>query len=274
MIRSKIVSFLRHLHKQLRLRILRAVGEDPDFIARQKQWGTPSFEGDALRTYLKNMAWMQEPRFREAYETGFNSGHHYTNQPDLHLEWRIHVILWAAEQALHYPGDFVECGVNTGIFSLSVCKYLDFGKLPRQFYLFDTFSGIPESQMSETERPKRLKENRDFYRDCFDRAQENFAPWSNTRLIRGLVPDTLATVNIQQVAYLSIDMNIAKPEREALEYFWPKLVPGGVVVLDDYGWINYAEQKATIDEFARIKGLNICTLPTGQGIIVKPLASL
>jgi hypothetical protein len=88
------------------------------------------------------------------------------------------------------------------------------------------------------------------------------------------VPDTLATVNIQQVAYLSIDMNIAKPEREALEYFWPKLVPGGVVVLDDYGWINYAEQKATIDEFARIKGLNICTLPTGQGIIVKPLASL
>lgn len=265
-----IRSILRRLRQKLRPLLLQAAGEDPDFLARQKQWGPPSFEGDALRTYCKNVSWMQEPRFREAYETGFNSGHRYSHLPDLHLEWRIHVILWAAQQALHHPGDFVECGVNTGIFSLTVCKYLDFAKLPRRFYLFDTFAGIPESQMSATERTHRLKENRDFYQDCFDIARQNFSPWPNTQLVRGLVPDTLSNVDIQQVAYLSIDMNIAKPERDALEFFWPKLVSGGVIVLDDYGWKNYAEQKATIDEFANAHGIQICTLPTGQGIIVKP----
>jgi predicted O-methyltransferase YrrM len=72
------------------------------------------------------------------------------------------------------------------------------------------------------------------------------------------------------VAYLSLDMNIAAPERAALEHFWPKLVRGGVIVLDDYGWAAYSEQKASMDEFAAAHGIQVCCLPTGQGLIVKP----
>ncbi len=53
--------------------------------------------------------------------------------------------------------------------------------------------------------------------------------------MRGKVPESLATVEIERVAYLSLDMNIAYPEIEALKHFWPKLVPGAIVVLDDYG---------------------------------------
>ena len=78
------------------------------------------------------------------------------------------------------------------------------------------------------------------------------------------------TVSIEKIAYLSLDMNIAAPERAALEHFWPKLVSGGVIVLDDYGWAAHVEQKATIDEFAAARGIQVCCLPTGQGLIIKP----
>jgi len=266
-----IKSTVKRLRGGIRPLLLKLAGEDAAEVSKLRQWGSPSFEGDAMRTYYKDMSWMTDPRFQEAYQTGFNSGHKFSKViSELRLEWRLHIILWAAQQALHHEGDFVECGVNTGIFSLAICQYLNFSALPRKFYLFDTYEGIPESQMSSTEREKRNKENAAFYEDCWAIAQRNFAPWPNAQLVKGLVPDSLATVPVEKVAYLSIDMNIAKPERDALEYFWPRLSSGGVVILDDYGWENYREQKSTLDEFAKAQNVTICCLPTGQGLLVKP----
>jgi hypothetical protein len=80
----------------------------------------------------------------------------------------------------------------------------------------------------------------------------------------------LHSVNIDKVCYLSIDMNIAYPERKAIEHFWPKLSPGAFVVLDDYGFYGYEEQMATLDQFAESVGVKILALPTGQGLIIKP----
>ena len=65
-------------------------------------------------------------------------------------------------------------------------------------------------------------------------------------------------------------MNIAAPERAALEHFWPKLVSGAVVVLDDYGGINRPLQRQYADEFAAEVKVPILVLPTGQGLLLKP----
>ena len=55
-------------------------------------------------------------------------------------------------------------------------------------------------------------------------------------------------------------MNIACPERAAIEFFWDKLSPGAPVVLDDYAWEDYSEQKAALDDFAHTRGVEILTL--------------
>lgn len=73
-----------------------------------------------------------------------------------------------------------------------------------------------------------------------------------------------------RVCYLSLDMNCAAPEIAAAEYFWDKLVPGAVIVLDDYGWQKHDEQQPAFDRFAREKGVMVLLLPTGQGLIFKP----
>ena len=64
-------------------------------------------------------------------------------------------------------------------------------------------------------------------------------------------------------------MNSVKPEMSALEYFWQKIVSGGIIVLDDYGYPGCIEQKNAHDAFARAKGTMILSLPTSQGLIVK-----
>jgi hypothetical protein len=233
----------------------------------------PSYDGDGMRIWGRNVGFLEDPAFVKAYRAGIHSGHKFSGagrSADLHLEWRAHVCCWAAAHARLLPGDFVECGVNTGIFSLAVCHYIDFNATGKSFYLFDTFRGIPEEQMSAGERAARLETNRRVYEECYEVARQNFAPFPKALLVRGPVPATLASVAIEKVCYLSLDMNIAAPERAAIEFFWDKLSPGGVVVLDDYGWIVHSEQKATLDEFAKGKGVPIATLPTGQGLLLKP----
>jgi hypothetical protein len=232
------------------------------------------YDHDCLKNYNKNMSWLREPAFVEAYRAGNDSGHKIGraagSNDDIHIEWRVHTACWAARHALHLPGDFVECGVNTGILSLAICNYIRFNETGRSFYLYDTFKGIPEEQMLPSERPGRSMENESLYEECFETARRNFAPFPKARLIRGMVPDTLTQVAIEKVCYLSIDMNIAYPEIAAIEYFWDKLVSGAIVLLDDYGWAAYYEQQLAWDAFASRKGVAIATLPTGQGLLIKP----
>lgn len=240
------------------------------------------YSADSLHVVGKNLDFLADPRFIQAYQRGMSSGHKIGRPKgstlDIHVEWRVYTCCWAASQASRLPGDFVECGVNTGICSLAICEYLNLAQpttpettnKDRMFWLFDTFEGIPEDQMTNEEKAHSLRQNEKFYEDCWDLACRNFAPYPNTRLVRGRVPESLHTVSIERVAYLSIDMNIVEPEIAAIEFFWDRLVPGALVVLDDYGWQPHRAQYEAMNRFAESHGAEIYALPTGQGLLIKP----
>ena len=233
-----------------------------------------NYNSDSLMVFNKNVSFLRNEAFLQAYRAGVYSGHKMGRKSgigeDIHIEWRVHVACWAAARARQLEGSFVECGVNTGILSLAVCHGIDFNATGKDFFLFDTFCGIPEEQMAAQERPQRIHENQEIYEECYDLACRNFACFPRAHLVRGRVPGTLTMVNIEKVCYLSIDMNIAEPEIAAMEYFWDKLVPGATVILDDYGWAGYELQQEEHNHFAASKGVPILLLPTGQGLIIKP----
>ena len=237
--------------------------------------GVPSYDADYLTVWHKNTDFLSERRFIEAYRAGMDSGHKIGrpagSREDIHVEWRIHICCWAAWHAKQLPGDFVECGTNTGIMSLAVSHYIDLNATGKSFFLFDTFCGIPDEQITPRERLLgRAQENVQQYEDCYERTQANFRPFPKARLVRGRVPESLSAVAIERVCYLCLDMNIVVPELAAIEHFWDKLVPGAPVILDDYGWLSFSAQKEAMDAFAARKGVRIANLPTGQGLLLKP----
>jgi hypothetical protein len=219
---------------------------------------------DGLAT-AHNADFVREPRFARAYRKGEETGSWGAAQ----VHWRAYVACWAAERATQLEGDFVECGVNRGGLSRTVMEYIDFRSMKdRKFYLLDTYEGLAEQYISEDE--KRLGRTAGGYADCYDAVKETFRPFENAVIIKGTVPDTLAEVKGEKVAYLSIDMNCAEPEIAAVEFFWDKLVSGAATVLDDYGWADHIVQKHAFDEFARRRSVPILGLPTGQAVILKP----
>src|SRR5712691_10821401 len=159
----------------------------------------PVYDSDNLTVRYKHLPFLQNPRFMSAYRRG-------TTGTDFHIEWRVAVICWAAQHGAALAGDFVECGVNTGIFSLALCEYVGLNALDKSLYLFDTFSGIPDEQMSAGERLGRTGPHAVPYDECYEKTRASFAPFPRATLVRGRVPETLSTVAIERVCYLSIDM--------------------------------------------------------------------
>lgn len=223
-----------------------------------------TYNQDRLLTQ-NNCDFIRDKRFALAYSKG-EATDSWWNVP---IHWRIHVMFWAATRALGLEGDFVECGVNRGGFSSAIMEYIGFRELKgRKYYLLDTFNGLVDELISEEERKNGIRAGQ--YDECFDDVKETFKDFDNVVLIRGIVPDTLPMVSAEKVCYLSLDMNCAKPEIEAVEYFWDKLVSGAAVIMDDYGFTEYAIQKREYDRFAERKGVPILSLPTGQGLMIKP----
>lgn len=253
---NKKAGFLRNLAT-----VIRCIGA-PNKFYRLKE--IPStYNQDCLITLGQNTEDLHEKRFSDAWEASKNL---FPNgaQP----LWRSYVCCWAAEHAMRIEGDFVECGVNRGGLSRAIVQYVDFNSTDRDFYLFDTYCGLPETHVSRDEQDL-LAHHREIYYDCFEEAKQTFKAYPRVHLIKGTVPETLSQVKTEKVAYLSIDMNCAMPEVEALRFFWDKLTTGAVVVLDDYGWLPHHVQKHSIDALAAEIGFSVLTMPTGQGLIIK-----
>jgi hypothetical protein len=242
-------------------KIIRCIGAPNKFI----HFPDPTYAQDALVT-RHNADFMVEPRFAESYRLGKATGSWPGGEP----AWRTYVACWAAQKAVNLEGDFVECGVNRGGMSRAICHYVGFEKLPKLFWLLDTYHGLDEGLINEEERGQGRTAHRDYYTECYGAVQETFKSYPGVRVVQGIIPDTLSQVTAEKVSYLSIDMNCVAPEIAAAEFFWDKLVSGAVMVLDDYGFELHEPQKRAFDAFAEKRGVQVLSMPTGQGLIFKP----
>jgi len=221
----------------------------------------PTYDEDGLFTN-HNCDFMEDPLFKQSYNLGFSTG----SIGNWHLHWRIYILCYFAERAKHMDGDFVECGTNKGLAARAIINYIDLPKTNKNFFLMDTFNGLVDEYKTETEKNSNLVG----YDECYQEVKEIFSEFDNVIIVRGAIPESLIEVKTQKISFIHIDMNCAKPEIDAGEYFWDKIIPSGVVLLDDYAYPGYIDQKHAWDNFAKEKGIQILSIPTGQGLIIKP----
>ena len=217
------------------------------------------FVNDMLIALERNAGFLDDARFMQAFSEAAR------NPQEKSLVWRLHVLAWAADHCRRLPGDFVECGVYEGFSTAVLARFLDFAKLPKRWFLYDTFSGVPEHQLNSfATNPGRYADP-----DLYERAVKRFEPWPNIRVVRGQVPEVLQEHAPERVAFLHIDMNSADAELGALEQLFGRVVKGGMVILDDYGWTYHREQMYVEDAFFQRLDYRVLELPTGQGLVIK-----
>jgi Methyltransferase domain len=146
----------------------------------------------------------------------------------------------------------------------AICQYLDWRS--RSFYLFDTFR--PTTPDSAGIQSLTGSVNR-FYATESRAVADNFDEWPGVELVVGTIPATLNQRSIDQVAFIHIDLNHPAAEEAAVRHFWPRIVTGGIMIFDDYGFQGFEAQRESADRLGRELGFSVLTSPTGQGVVVK-----
>lgn len=205
-------------------------------------------------TYGKNLGFLWDQGFEKAVSD--NS----LDDTDRCTVWRKAVHYWAGQHCLHLTGDFVECGVWRGTSVAIICQALGFDKCGKTWWLYDVFDH------KDGDLHGKLP---DMGEDLYDYVVRRFQQYSNVRIVKGYVPDSFVQGIPEQISLLHIDMNNAPAEMAALKAMWDRVVPGGIVLLDDYGWVGYVEQTLAERTFFAQRGYSVLELPTGQGLVLK-----
>ncbi len=157
---------------------------------------------------------------------------------------------------LGIEGDIVECGVYRGG-SAAVLGWsmLQIGGA-RKLWLFDSFAGMPPASEHDGEFSRSLEGtyvgSEELTRQLLARA--GVGP-SRYEIVTGMYADTFTTIEAPPTALLHVDCDFYEPVKLTLEKFYPRVAPGGFVVLNDYG--IYKGARAATDEFIAEHGLSL-----------------
>jgi O-methyltransferase len=179
---------------------------------------------------------------------------------------RRYALLQAVQHLVqrHIEGTMVECGVwHGGSMMLVANELAALGSTERELYLFDTFEGMTsptamdqdwtgadaESRMKQDEA---LRETSHMW--CVSplaNVERNMAktgyPKDRIHLVQGRVEDTIPAQAPAQIALLRLDTDWYESTRHELAHLYDRLVPGGIVIIDDYGYWQGARK--AVDEF-------------------------
>ncbi len=157
------------------------------------------------------------------------------------------------------PGDIVECGVFRGGSMMAAAMVLAEYDERRMIYLFDTFDGMPppgpedfDTAGNHASALMALEERAvgDVWSFCAAPDVECNMKSTNYRsfkLIAGLVEDTVPEKAPEKIAVLRLDTDWYASTKHELEHLYPRIVPGGALIIDDYG--HWRGAKRAVDEY-------------------------
>jgi len=179
--------------------------------------------------------------------------------------------IYALYKAVEYlsqagiAGDIVECGVWRGgsmmCAALALLKAQDAG---RQLYLYDTYEGMVAPGTSDVDinglpastqlaEESRSANSMIWAYAALETVRKNMLstgyPPRKITYIRGAVEETIPQTIPERIALMRLDTDWYSSTRHELEHLFPRLVPGGVIVIDDYGHWQGARQ--AVDEYFR-----------------------
>ena len=183
------------------------------------------------------------------------------------IRYRAYIACWAAAKGRLLPGDFVECGVNLGGLSRTAMEYTDFNATTKQFWLLDTYCGIPEEQLATRQRTTMSSVARKPVRQSGRDVPRIPAGEDRSRIGASDAP-----AGHRGQSLLPVDRHeLCRAGNRRCGVFLGQVVPRcGHGVRRLRVQRVYAKQRHAFDEFCRHRSVQVLCLPTGQGLIFKP----
>ena len=156
------------------------------------------------------------------------------------------------------PGDMAEVGVYQGCSARLISEASN----GRTLHLFDTFEGLPCPESRET---GHLREKQ--YNSPLDRVKAYLADRPNVHFHPGFFPATAAGMENARFSFVHLDVDLKSSTRACLDFFYPRLVPGGAIMTHDYSYLDGVRE--AFAEFTGGHAMQLIELPTSQAILIR-----
>ncbi len=213
---------------------------------------SPVFAADNMILIGKICGFLKEERF-------VNLANKFFKDDTLHssIVWRVHLLASAINSCKDLEGDFIEFGCYDAKVAEFLIEYNNIASLKKSFYLYDIFDN-PPTDRGPLHSP-----------ELFDNVSKRMSKYDFVKVIPGLLPGTFENNIPDKIAFVHLDLNSAKTEISLLRVFFENMVPGGIIILDDYGTMGYEQQYTEEKIFFANLGYDVFEFPTGGGMVIK-----
>ena len=152
-------------------------------------------------------------------------------------------------------GDFAECGCWKGHSTYIVASILSDRGFANEFHVFDSFEGGLSEKHPQDKNKLRdettsdMTQQKQVFASSKGEVERTLAEFPFVKLYEGWIPDRFDEVEARQFCFVHVDVDLYQPTLNCLEFFYPRLSSGGVVVVDDYGYSAFPGAKRAVDEF-------------------------
>ena len=119
------------------------------------------------------------------------------------------------------------------------------------FFLVDSFEGL--SEILEEDKPENIniyQSQKGDLKSNISNVENLFTDFDNVHILKGWIPEIFNILEpSNKYKFVHIDVDLYEPTLKSLEFFYPRLVEGGIIVCDDYNSKHFSGSKKAWDEF-------------------------
>ena len=193
--------------------------------------------------------------FGELHEISVPRGVIPAASPDTASSANINVILDLVDTVTEVEGDVAECGVFRGATLIPIARYVLETGCGRRVFGFDSFQGFGEEvavDLALGGKEDAFKRPRGFAETSYDLVWGKALKFGVDRcleVIPGFFRESLVRVADRRFAFVHLDCDIYASYKECLQFFYPRVAPGGVILLDEYDDPPWPGCNKAVDEF-------------------------
>lgn len=139
-----------------------------------------------------------------------------------------HLLYSIAHMQAQIEGSMAEVGTYQGATAKLICQ----AKQDRLFYGFDTFEGLPEPGRNDTSHGQRYFRLGKFAAN-YDDVSAYLGSFGGVQLVKGVFPASAECIEAARFSFVHLDVDLYQGTKDALEFFWPRMVDHGIVAVHD-----------------------------------------
>ena len=236
--------------------------------------GRPARALRVFKQYLGDCAPAADAAYDAMYQAGLNATG--TGITPLHRRDRFFSLVQLFRKTLALEGMVAECGCFRGLSSYLLCSTLqqaDAAFDGRGYRIFDSFAGLSapsqedaiEGEGAQVGRLRHMTRAGNFAASL-DKVKAALSAFPRIDYFPGWIPAAFPKEDGVRYRFVHVDVDVYQPTRDSIEYFYPRLVPGGVIVCDDYNWPG---ARQAIEEVCARVGVEFAMTPYTQAYIVR-----